>query len=151
MSISVHEQEHEAPAQGALTLPREPVEVDLDQICRQPTFGAALVASLSIAGHVPKGAYIPLAIQKSYWSGICDDTKSFPIKGSCVELMRFQDEICGHHGPLFWLAHRSGFDPRSMRRYQTITEVERDAARARLADVERENALLRGLVQGRAA
>lgn len=121
-------------AQVDLPIEHESAEVDIDYLCKSKrTVGAVVSYQSELGGYTPKQLYIPLQMQKSVWSGIVSDQRSFPIVGECDKYTQFRD-LTGNDALLYWLAHISGYDPRSLRRYKSSVEEENERLRHELAE-----------------
>src|SRR5690606_15564408 len=104
----------------------------IDYLCRSKrTVGSVVTYQAELGGLDPKQVYLSLGMQKSVWSGIQGDQRSFPMRGECEDYQKFR-RLAGNDALLYWLAHISGFDPRSLRRYRTEVEIENERLRAEL-------------------
>jgi hypothetical protein len=118
-----------------LSLPLPLIDVDVDLVARQPSFTRALTLTKDLAGlQNDKQAYAQLGIDAAQWSKIMSGQGHFPHD----KLVKYMLEVCGNVAPLVWLIHRCGFDPRSLKRYQTAVEAELAETKERLAEKERE-------------
>ncbi|MCR9260747.1 MAG: hypothetical protein NXH95_13550 [Pseudomonadaceae bacterium] len=127
--------------QLGLPLPRELTEVDLASIRRQPNFTKALRLCVDLAGYESdKQVYMEMGIDSGHWARIfkADASAHFPHE----KLVRFMTDICGNVAPLLWLIHECGFDPSSLRRYQTDVEAENEELKARVEKLENEKAII---------
>lgn len=117
-------------AQVDLPMERPKQTVDIDYLCRaKRTAGDAILYQAELGGLDPKQVYLSLEMQKSVWSGILSNTRSFPMRGECSEYLKFRD-MCGNDAFLFWLNHKAGYDPRSLRVYRSDVEAENERLRA---------------------
>ena len=124
-------------SQVALPL-HEPV--DSAVIRRLPSFMAAVDLCITAAGREPKQAYIELEIDKGQWSRIRAGQAHFP-HDKLIALM----DAMGNDIPLAWLAYRRGKGLHLLESEQQRLMREKDE---RIAEVERENRLMRELLQG---
>lgn len=130
--------------QGELPLSRatkqQPVADEV--IFAQPTLRAAIRLAANVSGLEEKEIYLPLKIDASHWTRILNGDAHFPTD----KLDQFCD-IVGNDIPLAWWAHRRGKGLVLL-----LSEAERllKAAQERESRLIDENALLRGLVQGKA-
>lgn len=111
--------------------------VDLDTVRRQKTVGDAIRLSRQLAGLEPKQVFGELGITKSVWSDIEGDKRSFPFRGSLEDLRRFRD-LVGNDVVPFYLTHCAGFDPSSLRVYESAVEAENRELRQKVAALEAE-------------
>ena len=125
-------------AQVDLPLDHESQAVDIDYLTRaKKTVGQVITYQAELGGLEPKQVYLSLDMQKSVWSGIQSDQRSFPMRGECEEYQAFR-RLTGNDALLFWLCHVSGYDPRSLRKYQSDVEAENERLRAEIEDMRRE-------------
>lgn len=125
-------------AQVDLPIEHPRPEVDIDYLCKaKKTAGDAILYQAELGGLDPKQVYLSLEMQKSVWSGIVSNTRSFPMRGECSEYLKFRD-LCGNDAFLFWLNHKAGYDPRSLRVYRSEVEAENERLRAEVQEKERE-------------
>jgi hypothetical protein len=129
--------------QRRLPLRRAMVEVDLEQVQRQPTMTRAIVLCADLAGFDnDKDFCRHLDLDASTWSQIKNAERYFPQD----KFEQLFDE-CGNEAPLIWLADRRGY-------FLTPKESEMEK-RLRLETEKNErlaleNRLLRELMVGRA-
>lgn len=130
--------------QGELPITRTPTQHSLGEevIHAQRSFSAAIVLAITASGLDDKEVYLPLKIDGSHWTKIKKGEAHFPLDKLC----EFMD-LVGNEIPLQWLAHRRGKGL-----VMLLSEAERllHESQEREAKLAGENALLRGLVQGRA-
>lgn len=130
--------------QARLALPRRPITVDIEAVRRQPSMTKAIVLCASLAGlQNDKDQARALGIDATTWSLIQKGERAFPHD----KYETLFDEF-GNEAPLIWLADRRGYvlTPKE-------SELERRlrAEREARERAEAENALLRGLITGKAA
>lgn len=118
---------------------QEPVSDEV--IRKQPNMSAAINLSLSAAGMEPKEAYMPLDIDKGVWSRIMNGQAHFPH-----EKFTTLEDITGNDIPLRWLALRKNREVKPMK---SALEEMLETARTEIAELRKENDLLRGLITGR--
>ena len=130
--------------QGGLLLSRaQPADVPLPLVTQRKTFLAAINLCIDLSGLEDKEIYLPLGIDAGHFSNLRKGRGHFP-PDRINDLM----DLCGNEVPLIWLAHSRGKGLVVLQ-----SESERIAAElaAQLAEANRENALLRNLLQGKAA
>jgi hypothetical protein len=115
--------------------------VDKAYLLSLPSFRRALRYSLSLADLEPKQVYDPLDMDKATWSRIENGQQAFP-----PELLWKLASITGNDAPLMWLANSRGYELRPLK---SELQERLDAAEAHAAELERQNALMRELLQGR--
>ncbi len=126
-----------------------PVDVDLEEIRRQPSWSAVLSLCANKSGLLDKTIAADVGVDNAVWSRF----KSGQNSPSGEQLDKLMDR-CGNEAPLFWLLLRRGYDPRSLRRIESDVERENRLLRERLAALESERAIEMRTVQtmlGRAA
>lgn len=128
-------------AQLAIAL-SEPV--DQEVVRRLPGMMDAISLCITVAGRVPKEAYLELGIDKGHWSKILSGQNGFP----CEKLEQLCD-VMGNDIPLQWLAGRRGKGLHLLESEQQRQLRERDD-RIRLLEL-REQALMDALRGGRGA
>ncbi len=119
---------------------RQPVEEGVIQA--QPKLSAAIRLAANVSGLEEKEIYLALKIDAGHWTRILNGDAHFPVDKLCD----FMD-LVGNEIPLQWLAHRRGKGLVLL-----LSEAERllKAEHERAEKLAGENALLRGLVQGKA-
>ena len=129
--------------QGELALIRKgkPIDVPIDVVGRQPSFSKAIELSINAAGLQGKAVCTELQIDPAHWSRIMSGTGHFPVDKLCLLM-----DMTGNEAPLMWLANARG---KGLVVLKSEAERRAEAAEAALAESERENKLLRQLVQGR--
>jgi len=127
-------------SQVALPL-NEPVDAAV--IRRLPSFMSAVDLCITAAGLEPKQAYLELSIDKAQWSRIRAGQAHFP-HDKLIALM----DAMGNDIPLAWLAFQRGKGLHLLESEQQRLMREKDD---QLADLARENKLMRELLQGRTA
>lgn len=121
--------------------------VDFDYLCKaKKTAGDAILYQAELGGLDPKQVYLSLEMQKSVWSGILSNTRSFPMRGECSEYLTFRD-LCGNDAFLFWLNHKAGYDPRSLRVYRSEVEAENERLRAEVEELRREQEVIKSFLR----
>lgn len=125
-------------SQVALPL-HEPVDAAV--IRRLPSFMSAVDLCITAAGLEPKQAYLELSIDKAQWSRIRAGQAHFP-HDKLIALM----DAMGNDIPLAWLAFQRGKGLHLLESEQQRLMREKDD---QLADLARENKLMRELLQGR--
>jgi hypothetical protein len=117
-----------------------PVPVNLDELARKKTLGAALELCANLAGYdLDKQLAGPLGVdtgQFSRWKSGEEGVK-WPKFAALLD-------FCGNDAPVLWMAHQRGWDLHSFRRLETETERENRRLRE-------ENAALRRVLVGNAA
>lgn len=131
------------PPQVPLPLPSRPTEIDLATIARQPSMSAAIALCVSLGGFEnDKDFCRTFSIDPATWARIKGGDAHFP-----QDRLEEFFHACGNEVPLFWLADRLGYE---LRKKQTEVEKALAAEQAKREEVERENALLKKLLVGRA-
>jgi plasmid maintenance system antidote protein VapI len=115
--------------------------VDRAYLLTLPSFRRALRYSLSLADLEPKQVYEPLDMDKATWSRIENGAQAFP-----PDMLGKLASLTGNDAPLIWLAHSRGYELRPLK---SELQERLDEAEARAAELERQNALMRELLQGR--
>lgn len=124
--IDPHEQ-MEMQMHGAI------VDIDINDVARQQTWGAVLTFCASKSGLQDKAVAAEIGMQDAVWSR-CKTGQNAPNGEQLIRLMR----RCGNNAPLYWLLLQLGYDPSSLRRIETDVERENRELRERLTAVERE-------------
>lgn len=119
------------------------LDVPLDSIVVRKTLLGAINLCIDLSGLEDKEVYLPLGIDAGHFSNLRKGKGHFP-PDKINDLM----DLCRNEVPLIWQAHARGYGLVVLK-----TEAERRAevAEKHAAEVEKENQLLRQLVQGRAA
>ncbi len=115
--------------------------VDKAYVLSLPSFRRALRYSLSLSDLEPKQVYEPLDMDKATWSRIENGQQAFP-----PDQLDALAKLTGNDAPLMWLAHSRGYELRPLR---SELQERLEAAEAHAAELERQNALMRELLQGR--
>lgn len=126
-----------------------PVDVDLPEIARQPSWASALSLCANKSDLHDKIIAADIGVDNAVWSRF----KSGQNAPNGEQLDRLMTR-CGNEAPLFWLLLLRGYDPRSLRRIESDVERENRELRERLDTVEREREIERRTVRdmlGRAA
>lgn len=129
---SVRQCESKDLTQVDLPLVRQPVDVDLRTIVRQSTHSQAIELCRTAAGIEDKEIYMQLGIDAAVWSRIKSGKAHFPH-----ELYVRYQEYCGNHAPFIWVGDQLGYDMTTLRRKQSETERERDAALIENAELKK--------------
>jgi hypothetical protein len=130
--------------QGALMLSRARplIEVPMDSVIARKSLLGAINLCIDLSGLENKEVYLPLSIDAGHFSNLRKGEGHFPTD-KVNDLM----DLCSNEVPLIWLANRRGYGLVVLK-----TEAERraEAAEKRATDAEKENALMRQLLAGRA-
>lgn len=118
------------------------VVVTADMVEQQKSLLAAINLCVLLSGLDDKEVCSSLEIQPAQWSRIQNGDAHFP-PNKLNDLM----DLCGNEAPLLWLANARGY---GLHLLKSEAERQRDEAQAELAAKERENALLRKLLMGKA-
>lgn len=116
------------------------VDVSRDALDKITSFSQAVVKCTDAAGVQDKTviadlSYDPKAsVDAATWSRIKHGTASpsWPTLDALMDAM-------GNELPLFWALHQRGYDPGSLRRYETDVERENRSLREQLAEQIRKN------------
>jgi hypothetical protein len=113
------------------------VQIDAAGVYKQGDFHAALVWVMLTSGKSDKELAHLCSVDAPTFSRIKSAQAHVPTD-RIPEIL----EGCENYGGLFWLLNRLGFDPASVRRQ--LSDVERELAEAndRIAELERERALM---------
>lgn len=111
------------------------VEIDIDDVRRQPGWGPVLAYCATKAGKQDKTVAADIGMQEAVWSR-CKSGQNAPSGEQLARLM----EACGNLAPLYWLMLRLNLDPRSVRPLESALERENRQLRERMAalEIERE-------------
>jgi hypothetical protein len=109
-----------------------PVEVNLDEVARKKTLGAAITLCADLANKCPKVIAAELKLDKAQWSRWESGTEGI-IWPKFEAVM----DKCGNDVPLLWMNHARGYDLHSLRRKQTETEAENSRLRDEIAALRR--------------
>ncbi len=157
MPTSMHKplsaaQQMDSQQVGTISLPVEQIDfvsprkqcppVDKAYLLALPNFRRALRYSLSLADLEPKQVYEPLGMDKATWSRIENGLQAFPPDQLGKLAM-----LVGNDAPLMWLAHSRGYELRPLK---SELQEQLEAERERSAELQRQNNLMRELLQGRA-
>jgi plasmid maintenance system antidote protein VapI len=115
--------------------------IDKPYVLSLSSFRRAIRYSMSIADLEPKQVYEPLDMDKATWSRIENGQQAFP-----PDLLGRLAELTGNDAPLVWLAHSRGYELRPLR---SELQERLEAAEAHALELERQNSLMRELLQGR--
>lgn len=118
-----------------------PVDVPLETIMRRRDFLGAINLCIELSGLADKEICLDLGIDPAQWSKIRKGEAHFPPN----KLQRLM-LICGNQVPLVWLARTHGYE---LVQIETETQRLLKEERAKREEVERENRLMRELLQGR--
>lgn len=114
----------------------DPVNVDLAEIQRQPTWASALSLCANKSGLQDKVVAADVGVDNAVWSRF----KSGQNAPSGEQLDKLMTR-CGNEAPLMWLLLKRGYDPRSLRRIESDVERENRELRERVAAMEAERAI----------
>lgn len=130
--------QHEAQLKPEMT------QVSPDLVCRQPTMTAAILLCQTLSGLEDKQLVGARGIVKdpAQWTRIKNGQHHFP-----QDRLNLLMDTCGNEVPLMWLAQSRGYSLTSL---ETETERRLRLERERSAELEKENALLRSLIGGKA-
>lgn len=119
------------------------MDVPLELVLKQPSLSGAVALCVQLSGLDDKEIYLSLGIDAGHWTRIMKGDAHFPLN-KLNELC----DMCGNEAPLRWWAHSRGYGLVMLK-----SEAERMAQEAQrlLEESERENRLLRQLLQGKAA
>lgn len=131
--------------QGELPLARTPREADvsLDVILKRKDLLAAINLMIDVSGVDDKELYLALGIDAGHWSNIRKGKAGHHFPTNKLETAM---DLCGNEIPLIWLAHRRG---KGLHMLETEAQRLLRAANERAAELEKENKLLRGVLQGK--
>jgi plasmid maintenance system antidote protein VapI len=125
-----------------LRIKRPPVPVDFDSLHTIQSLAHAVAKCPEIAGAQDKVVALDTNVDAPTWARIKSGEAG--VKGDFLE--RLMDAY-GNDLPLFWLALRRGYDPRSLRRLETEVERELRAERERRIAAEDELATIKKFVK----
>lgn len=111
-----------------LRIRRPPVPVDFDSLESIQTLAHAVSKCAEIAGAQDKVVALDTQIDAPTWARIKSGEAG--VRGDFLE--RLMDAY-GNDLPLFWLALRRGYDPRSLRRLESDVEAENRQLKEQLA------------------
>lgn len=114
----------------------DPVNVDLVEVKRQPTWASALSLCANKSGLQDKVVAGAVGVDNAVWSRF----KSGQNAPSGEQLDKLMTR-CGNEAPLFWLLMKRGYDPHSLRRFESDVERENRELRERVAAMEAERAV----------
>ena len=122
-----------------------PVDVRPDEIARKQTLGAAIQLCAELAGYeLDKSLKSDLGVDKAQLSRWLSGQEGI-IWPKFEKLM----DVCGNDAPLHWMLHQRGYDLRSLHKRETEMEKKLKVAESVAAEAQRENQLLRSLLQGK--
>lgn len=126
-----------------LRLARTDQAIDVALVSAQPTMLHAIKLCIAAAGfESEKQVYNALEIDAGHWSRITRGEAHFPVD-KLSDLMN----LCGNEAPLIWLAHARGYDPCSLRPYESLLERENRELREQLSAIEREREIERRAIR----
>lgn len=129
-----------------LKLPKPMQEIDHASIIRQPSLTKAIVLCADLAGFVnDKDLCRAIGMDPAVWARIKAGQANFPHDKFC----EFFDEA-GNEAPLLWLLHQRGYDLHSLRKRETETEKLLRFERDKVAQLERDKAVLVAAIRGEA-
>lgn len=118
--------------------PALPVAVNFDELARKKTLGTSLELCAELAGfEFDKTLQMALGVDKAQFS-----RWQSGLEGVCWPKFKKLMLMCGNHAPLMWMLQDCGFDPRSVRQLESLTETENRLLRE-------ENAALRRVLVGK--
>jgi hypothetical protein len=127
-----------------LALPLKAMQaLDIEQVRRQPSMTKAIALTVAIGGFQnDKDFCRRISIDPAVWARIKNGEAHFPQD-------RYEDlfDECGNEAPLIWLADRRGY---SLTPLESEMERRERIQRERAEKLEAENALLKGLLVGKA-
>lgn len=130
-----------------LTLPREPQQVDFQNIERLPNMTRAIVLCADLAGlKSDKDQARAIGIDATTWSLIKKGERAYPHDQYETMFDEFRNEV-----PLLYLLHRRGYDPNSLRRRESETEKLLREEKEKNAQLERDNKVLIAAIRGEKA
>lgn len=130
--------------QGALLLSRAAplLAVPMDSVQARKTLLGAINLCIDLSGLEDKEIYLPMGIDAGHFSNIRKGKGHFP-PDKLIDLMN----LCNNEVPLHWLAHRRGY---GLVVLKSESERRAEMLATQLAERDKENRLLRELLQGRA-
>lgn len=123
--------------QEPLWIKRQKVEIDLSVLDRIRNLGDACGKCAELAACQDKVVAADTGIDAPTWSRIKDGSAG--VKGEFLERLM---DACGNELPLLYLLHKRGYDPDSLRRYESDVERENRALKAANAEKDRKYELL---------
>ena len=132
---------------GQLEMPiaarvRDSQAFDIGLILKQQNFISAIKLCIQVSGLDEKEIYIPLQVDAGHWSRIMKGDAHFPVN-KLSDLMN----LCENEIPLIWWANKRGYELTPL---ESELEQQLRIEREKLIESERENALLKKLLIGRA-
>lgn len=117
---------------------------DLDYLMILPSVGDAIDYAGKLARRVPKQLYAAMDRDKTVWSRICSNDLPFPAE----DIEKFC-KVVGNDALSLYVAHRSGWDIKAMRKAMNCLERENFELRKQLAEKDRALEIATQLVSGR--
>ncbi|GHA66022.1 hypothetical protein GCM10009007_03080 [Formosimonas limnophila] len=123
------------------------IDIDHREVSRQKSLGAAINLCATAAGFEAKEVCHAVGgIDKAQYSRWISNQEGIKWE-KLVSLM----DACGNDAPLLWMLHQCGYDLASLRKTESETERALRTEREARMKVEQENAILRGVLMGKAA
>lgn len=130
-----------------LRVRRPKIAIDPSVIPSIKSLQHAIAKCAELVGSIDKTVAIDTGIDAPTWARIKQGEAG--IKGDFLDRLM---DACGNELPLLWLLHSRGYDPASLRRYETDVERENRELREQLAAERKERAVIVEFVkQARAA
>jgi hypothetical protein len=117
---------------------------DLDYLMILPSVGDAVDYAAKLARKVPKQLYAAMDRDKTVWSRICSGELPLPAD----EIDKFC-KVVGNDALSLYVAHRSGWDIKAMRKTMDCQQREIFELRRQLAEKDRALEIATQLVSGR--
>jgi hypothetical protein len=120
-----------------------PVDLSRDALDNIKTWGHACGKCADAAGSIDKVVVADVSadgqaeIDAPTWSRIKSDQAG--LKWEVLDRLM---DACGNELPLFWALHKRGYDPRSLRKYETDIERENRHLREQLAIAYRDREII---------
>lgn len=102
-----------------LRVKRPRIDIDLSVLLAIRDLHHACAKCAELVGSIDKTVAIDTGIDGPTWARIKQGDAG--IKGDWLDRLM---DACGNELPLLWLLHSRGYDPRSLRRYETDVERE---------------------------
>lgn len=125
------------PNQIGLELPtprRIPLDFTLDDVRKLKSESHALMFSVRCSGYEPKEIPLLFEIDAGQWSNILSGKKHFPHE----RRNEFMDFV-GNEILLMYACESRGYDFTTLRKHRSDVEEQLEAAKARIAELERKN------------
>lgn len=122
-----------------------PNAVTLPELAREQSLGGAIDLCTKIGGLVDKQVAAAVRSDKAQLSRWQSNSEGI----TWPKLVLLMD-ACGNDAPLMWMLLQRKYDLNSLRRLESETERELRQARERIAELEREQAVLMRAIRGAA-